>query len=201
MVYRLHEHRMKEPVRSLVDVNTPARIYVNQGVLSHLAFPCWYQEIHKPIPAHPHNRFYHDYLGWPYPGHPDRICQLWAPDQHCCILGKHHECSPHCEHYIDMSRLIPIHLTDEGYTDVEMYIDRVLINDEDNIAYIDDRSDWIIRADITMDTDIESIAPIEHDIAIYVIAYDSETETVIRRDLAVQARLIVLPVLAYSGTY
>ena len=107
MSYRIKDHPRPRPQRSVVDIATPIKVFAHNGTTEYIAFPCWYQEIHRPIRAHHHDHHWHDHVGWPAPDHPDHCCQLWAPDRHCCSLGKHHECSPHCKHYIDYSNVSP----------------------------------------------------------------------------------------------
>lgn len=188
MGYRIKEHRRPKPNRTLVDIATPAKVFVHNGTIAHLAFPCWYQEVHKPVKVHPHSKHYHDYRGWPGPGKPDHSCQLWTPDLHCCKIGEHHECTPHCEHYISMDGVIPIHLRKEGYTDVKVTFQA---SDEQPSAIyatgiIDPEDDWIVRVSLDILDENAVYEPQVYKMTVFANAND-------RRDIVALTELIVLP--------
>lgn len=156
--YRIDQPKPKPPRRSLQKLTTPGTIYIHPIETVELAIPCYYMEMRPPIPARPHDRMVHDMLGWPWPDKPDCSCQEWDFDRHRCRRTPHMKCDPpHCKDYIDMRRLIPIHLREEGYSGVE-----VILNDsEGNIvdtdtieieARIDETDDWIVRVSMMFDS-------------------------------------------------
>ena len=132
--YRNHPAPPRIRHRTVENLTTPGTIYVANGSIAVFAFPCYYQEIHPPIRAHHHCKDWHDHVGRPSPNHPDHSCQpahefasWWTgmheidpiyPDYH------HHPAHwrRHLRHYLDMRSLIPIHLTEEGYTEIEVTI-------------------------------------------------------------------------------
>lgn len=200
MSYRINERPKPRPQRSAVDIATPVRLTVHNGATAHFAFPCWYQEVHPPVPAHPHDHHRHDYEGWPSPKHPDHCCQLWAPDRHMCSVGHRHECSPHCEHYVDLAFVTPIHLRDEGYTDAV-----VAWATEDGLApeglsvvgWIDEDEDWVVRVSVMpeMAEAREKQQKVRFSVFAEAPADDSAKKRygMARRDLVVLADLTVLP--------
>lgn len=196
MSYRIQPKPKPHPERTLVDVTTPARVYVHNGTIAHLAIPCWYQEVHKPVRLHHHDRHLHDHMGWPSPTHPDHVCQLWSPDQHCCTIGMHHECTPHCRHYIDLSGLVPIHLLEEGYTSFSVVFNA---SDEpptaDQIvaeAYVSELEDWVVRINLDIFDESALYQPQKYKMTVFASMTDDENKTV-RRDIVALTDLIVLP--------
>lgn len=162
--YRIDQPKPKPPRRSLQKLTTPGTIYIHPIETVELAIPCYYMEMRPPIPARPHDRMIHDMLGWPWPDKPDCSCQEWDFDRHRCRRTPHMKCDPpHCKDYIDMRRLIPIHLREEGYSGVE-----VILNDsEGNIvdtdtieieARIDETDDWIVRVSMMFDSYFSSVS-------------------------------------------
>ena len=212
MSYRIHEHpRPLGPQRSIVDISTPIKVIVHNGTTANIAFPCWYQEIHRPIPAHPHDYHWHDYVGWPSPSHPDHCCQLWSPDRHCCSLGKHHECSPHCHHYIDYRNVFPIHLTEEGYTGAAIKWNTENRNAPTGIvatAEIDPDEDWVVRVNLDLDVADAIEEPQKFKFTVFANAPQIATTNPktgqsgrtlpARSDIVALAELIVLP-SSYQG--
>ena len=145
MGYRIKEKpEPPKPRRTMQDTTTESTVYVQNGTTAYLAIPCWYLEVEPPKRAHYHSRQHHDHVGWPSPNHKDHICQSWDFAHSCCSFDKHkHECD-HCERYLDMDRLIPIHMLQEGYTDIEI----AMIDAPDGLkvsGYIDEKKDWIVR--------------------------------------------------------
>lgn len=148
--YRIDQPRPKPKHRSMQDTATPGEIFIHNGCTASLAIPCWYIETRPPIPAHCHDRMHHDMIGWPTPTHPDHCCQEWDFDRHHCRRTPHLKCCPpHCEHFLDMGRLIPIHFKDEGYKGVSVQIvDADGSDASDTVeceAWFDEQDDWIIR--------------------------------------------------------
>lgn len=146
--YRIDAPRPKPKRRTMQKTSTRGTVYVANGTTAELAIPCYYMEMHRPIPAEPHDRMHHDMLGWPTPDKPDSCCQEWDFANSCCRRTPHMKCCPpHCEHFVDMRRLFPIHLKDEGYTrfDVDM-IDKP--SGLEATAYLDPDDDWVVRVRI-----------------------------------------------------
>ena len=195
MGYRINSHPKPKPRRTAVDIATPAKLYVHNGTLAHFAFPCWYQEMHKPVPAHHHDHHWHDHVGWPSPDHPDHICQLWAPDRHCCSIGHRHECSRHCEHYIDMANVFPIHLREEGYSSalVKWATDnRQPPTGITATASIDTAEDWVVRLDLDIKDPAALQEPQKYLFTVFVHANEDGGLNE-RNDIVVLAELNVLP--------
>ena len=200
MAYRLREHRHHEPRRTAVDIATPIKLYVHNGTVANFAFPCWYQEIHPPIPANLHDRKLHDHHGWPNPSHPDHICQLWIPEQGHCIHGMQ-ECHPHCRHYIDYKRVFPIHLTSEyeGYDSADV----AWVDKPDGIsaeAYIDPVEDWVVRLHVECMDPNALEEPQHYKLTVFVNSPGESTSaksvwhpSTSRRDIVALAELVVLP--------
>lgn len=143
MGYRIKEKQPHKPNRSMQDTATPSKIYMQNGTTAYLAIPCWYQEVKKPIPAHHHDRMHHDHVGWPSPNHPDHICQNWDFAHSCCSFNENKKHCDRCHRYIDMSKLIPIHLTKEGYKSIVVAFDGAP-NGLKATGHID-KKDWIVR--------------------------------------------------------
>lgn len=192
MAYRKHEHRKPRAQRSAVDITTPVKLYVNNGATASFAFPCWYQEIKPPVPARLHDRHLHDHQGWPSPNHHDHICQLWIPEKGHCVHGMQ-ECHPHCRHYIDYSRVTPIHLLSdyEGYDGAFVAWAGEHEGIEAN-AYIDPDEDWVVRVNIDCKDPKAIDEPQEHKLTVF-IGSDMVNGSYTRRDPIIVAKLIVYP--------
>lgn len=191
--YRIDQPRPKPPRRTMQDTATPGEIFVHNGCTAILAIPCYYQEVRPPIPARPHDRMLHDMLGWPWPNKPDHSCQEWDFDRHHCRRTPHMKhCPPKCEHFIDMRKLFPIHLREEGYTRCSVNI----AEDPDDIsahAEIDDTDDWIIRvefAPLIADLLTPDDSPATFHYSVFVDNQDDEDS---RSDLVALGKLTVLP--------
>ena len=149
MSYRVKEHHHHHHGRrTLADIATPMLVSVHNGATAHLAIPCWYQEIQKPVRAKHHNVHWHHHVGWPSPNHPDHICQLAYEGRHYghkCPIG-HDHCHQTCAHYIDMTQIMPVHLRSdyEGYTGARIVFD-TLPTGLTASAKIDEIDDWVIR--------------------------------------------------------
>ena len=200
MSYRINERPHPRPQRSVTDVATPVRLTVSNGTIAHFAFPCWYQEVHPPVPAHPHDHHRHDYEGWPAPSHPDHCCQLWSPIRHMCSIGERHECSPHCEHYVDLGKVFPIHLSEEGYSSIQVSWateDGVAPEGLDVVGWIDEDDDWVVRVTVSSEVPTALEKPQRARFSVFVCAGEQEgvklKSGMPRRDLVVLADLTVLP--------
>lgn len=147
MGYRIGEHRHHAPRRTLQDTATASRIYVQNGSRFRMAIPCWYCVVDPPVEAHCHSRAWHDHVGRPSPRHPDHVCQSWDFAHSCCSFDRHkHECD-HCHRYLDMDRMVPIHLGREGYTRIVVAMDDAPEGLEAE-GRIDSDRDWVVRIDL-----------------------------------------------------
>lgn len=193
--YRIDQPKPVKPNRSMQDVSTTGRIYVHNGCTANLAIPCWYMEVRPPVHARHHNRMRHDMIGWPWPDKPDGCCQEWDFDRHP------HRCGPHpkhrppdCRKLIDMRRLIPIHLIDEGYSKVSVNVVDADGGGVDGISAsgeIDENDDWIVR--VSFDASVPGVLTPEDDpVECYYSVYLNMDSNGVR-DLAAIGRLTVLP--------
>lgn len=193
--YRIDQPKPKPKHRRMQDTATPGEIFVHNGCTANLAIPCWYLEVRKPIPAHPHDRMHHDMIGWPTPGHPDHCCQEWDFDRHHCRRTPHLKCCPpHCEHFLDMGRLIPIHLKDEGYQTVTVKVldgDRNAADGIKATGTIDAADDWVIR--VSFDIQVPDLLIPEDGTETYYYSVYLNLNAKRTRDLAAMGRLTVLP--------
>ena len=171
--YRIDEPRPRFKQRSMQDVATPGTVFVHQGATAHLAIPCFYQEAHPPVHAHP-------------PYHPDHSCQEWDFDRHCCRRTPHLKfCPPSCERFVDLGRLYPIHLREEGYEEVRVEQQTGLVT---VTGSIDADQDWVVRLVISSEVDMEVTKPQRTSAAVYVTRGDDVM------DLVSLVKIIVLPV-------
>ena len=200
MSYRINEPKPPIRRRTMQDTATPGKIYVHNGCTANLAIPCWYLEAKRPMPVHPHNRQFHDMVGWPTPDWPDHCCQDWDFARSCCGVYPNRKCEPmRCRRYLDMSRLIPIHLLEEGYEATpHVYVHDAETDAKaigvDCSATIDKDDDWVIR--VLFDVLLPDRLTPENDPAVfyysvYLEREDEQKQT--RRDLAAMGELVVLP--------
>ena len=154
MSYRIKEKPKPKPRRTFEDASTPSKIYIQNGTTSYLAIPCWYVEVAPPYKAHCHSRQHHDHVGWPSPNHPDHICQAWDLAHSCCSFNRHKHHCDHCKHYLDMDRMVPIHLLAEGYKNINVAFKNppegltATANIDDSKDIVDSKRyirDWIVR--------------------------------------------------------
>lgn len=188
MSYRVHEHKPKKPNRTAQKTSTAARYYMENGTTFRLAIPCWYYDVRPPIRARHHCKPWHDHVGQPSPHHPDHVCQVHDFASECHAhnhYGFHHP--HHCHHsYIDMAKLIPIHLTKEGYTKVSVAFDNLpegLLYD----AWIDETDDWVVR--VFFDADVKEAIdkPVDTRFIIKVIdEEENRVDTVARGKLRIE---------------
>lgn len=144
MAYR--ERERKRPIkRVLHDVATQNRTFVQNGATAHIAIPCWYVEVKRPERVFPHDREMHDHLGWPEPNRPDQSCQDAYHLSH--LPWAYHDQEQQwrkVNRYLDMSKCIPIHLLEEGYSEVEV----AFANPPAGLGAegaIDKEQDWVVR--------------------------------------------------------
>lgn len=139
MAYRQYNPPKPEKRRKLAAASTPADMILANGTTIGFALPCYYIELHKPEHLHLHCRPQHDHLGWPNPRHPDRICQ---------------PCDNVLPDMIFQHDLLPIHLSEEGYSLTTRIIDRSTGDVAEYAtaeAWIDEVEDWVARVRIGYD--------------------------------------------------
>lgn len=95
MTYRLPEDRCQDHHKQIDDTARQSVIRVDNGTINRISIPSFYQE-HRD-----HDKMLHDHLGWPYPSHSDKSCQL----------------PPGCEHILVLNE---IDLPNEGYDAIEV---------------------------------------------------------------------------------
>lgn len=186
MGYRIGEPRPRPRRRDVQDTATPMKIYVQNWCTARIAIPCWYEEVVRPVPAHLHDRAMHDHVGWPSPNYPDHVCQDsdFASEEHRHRLAVAY----------DAGHVHPIHLTQEGYTEVSVHVGATDAGSIDVSGSIDDRDDWVVRLNIQPRLK-RTEEPVEVDLTAYV---SNQTEH--RTDLVCLATLVVLPALGTIGS-
>ena len=108
-------------------------------------------------------------------------------------------CPPHCEHFLDMGRLIPIHLKKEGYQTVTVKVFDSSKKAADGIeatGVIDDLDDWVIR--VSFDVQVPDLLIPEDGTETYYYSVYLNLNSKGTRDLAAMGRLTVLPA-PYGG--
>ena len=94
-------------------------------------------------------------------------------------------CPPSCERFVDLGRLYPIHLREEGYESVKVEQQTGLVT---VTGSIDTDQDWVVRLSISSEVDMEVTKPQRTSAAVYVTRGDDTT------DLVSLVKIIVLPV-------
>lgn len=168
---------------------SPTKIFIDNGGTADIAWPCFYLKVPRPIPAQPHSRLLHDHLGWPSPDRPDRSCQ---DTDFAAIVTKdgRHRRYKWVNKYLDMSRLIPIHLRREGYSE-EVLVS--VLEAPDGLtweAWIDPDKDWIVR--VVFYTE-EDTAVTESVHCMYSIRLQRGTGVDKRVNVLTRGRLTILP--------
>lgn len=187
--YRIDQPRPRPKSRTMQDTSTVGEVVVHNGCTANLAIPCYYQEVRPPLHAHPHDRMRHDMLGWPTPDHPDHVCQEWDFDRRHCRRTPHLKCCPpKCEHMVDMGRLIPIDLRDEGYDRFTV----VLAGDTEGVeasASLDTEDPWVVR--VTFSAEVAGLLdPSSEPLRLY---YSVRADREGASDIVALGRLTVLP--------
>lgn len=204
MGYRKLEPKPKKPRRTMEKMTSPSDLYMVLDTTANFAIPCWYIEVRKPRPAHPHDRPWHDHVGWPDPHHVDHSCQSWDFAHSCCSHDHHLDhCPSHCKNFIDMRKLIPIHLTKEGYEEVKVVIEFIEGDKRvelDGVGVIDPKDDWIVRLFLTS-TSKRAGDNTPFDKAFFRVSVFAEGNQVLseritkrnKKDLVCQAKVCVSP--------
>lgn len=187
MSYRIGEPKPKKPNRTVQKLTTPSEIFVTNGSIADIAFPCWYQEIEHALRARRHCSHWHDHVGQPSPNHPDHVCQ---PHDYAHEHFHHHHKDHHfhdLHRYIDMATLTPIHLLKEGYS-------KVIISTSEKYeglsleGIIDEEEDWVVRLNINADLEEAAEDPVKVKVVIKVA---DEDESII--DVAAICTLVIMP--------
>lgn len=180
-MYRLHETPHHIGRRTVENISTPFRAWVTNGTIAHVAIPCYYQEIRKPVPAIHHDIGWHHHVGWPNPRHPDHICQL-AYEPHDCRYHKLHHGCLRCRHYLDASTIFPIHFNDDKERYESFYVgitrDGEAIEEDEGIAMfanVDEEEDWVIRLSIDANVEDAIDKPIVYRFTVYGYAAQYST--------------------------
>lgn len=147
MGYRKHDHHhdhhgCDHRHHELEDVATPGTLRVTNGEVADFAIPCWYAPDNINYHPGPHCRAAHDHEGWPHPGHPDNICQDFE-----FAVGPY--VPKHGPLQLRDVKLVPIHLTEEGYTTVGIAFDDDQPMGLEAEGYIDEMEDHIVRFSLT----------------------------------------------------
>lgn len=153
MSYRIDIPQHKHPKhRSVAKISTPERVDIDNGSTFNAAYPQWYleQKMPKRVDVKAHKdamRLHH--------------CAYWSPYRHYCM----HHCNfglnctddhcRRCKHYLDMSKVIPIHLRQE-YVEFNEDEERVgTITTEVHFEKKDDGS--LVLPGVTATTSIDPI--------------------------------------------
>lgn len=207
MGYRTEDRPHHPPRRTMHDTATPGKVYAHNGTTAHLAIPCWYQEVHKPIRMKYHDRDMHDHVGWPDPARKDRSCQLYEPfedgyppEPPHTVMGGH----PPVRKLLDMTRVFPIHLTSdyEGYSSARV----AFVGDHEGIiatASIDPVQDWVVRVVFNIKDPNALEEPQSYKFTVFVDADTRQTRNPVtgqygstqaaRSDIVCLGELVVLP--------
>lgn len=188
-MYRLDPKPHKKPTRQMVDLVTPSTLFVKNGTTSSFAVPCWYLEVHPPIPAHYHCRPWHDHVGWPSPRHPDHCCQSWDFAHSCCSHDHNKHTCDHCEKFINLDSVIPIHLIEEGYETISIAFSDP-IEGLSAAGYIDDKEDWVVRIIFNSMVPEAIKERVRVDYSIFANGTLSGRKT---RDIVASGKLVILP--------
>ena len=123
-MYRTPPPKHHEPTARAVDRSTDTIIEIENGIISRIAYPCYYiyRKDGKPYKHPVIPPIWHDHLGWPSPDKRDRSFQ------------------PRLKNLI----VEPIHLSDEGYTDVIV----ALRDEPDGLTITGEIDDSIVRLTI-----------------------------------------------------
>lgn len=189
MGYRIKEHKPKPPRRDVQGTTSPSTVFVQNGTTFEYAIPCWYLIAEEPVRAHCHSRQHHDHVGWPSPTKPDHICQDWELAHSCHAHDSGHHHHDHCHRYLDMEKLKPIHLSDEGYESVDVAFDDA----PDGLTatgYIDEDRDWVVR--VTIDAMVADAIDKRIEIP-YTVFVSGKVMEHYRRDAVSRGTMVILP--------
>lgn len=186
-------YRNAEPIkrhrRTMQETATRNRTYVQNGSTAHIAIPCFYIEVKPPVRASFHNVPLHDHIGWPDPIKLDQSCQFGDMAHWHVEAYDHGYDKGTVHHYLDTSRLIPIHFEDEGYEAVNVSF----ANKPEGLTAtgsFDNGEDWVARIDF----DVACPQAIDERTVVPYTAFATGTIRGKRcRDLIAVGDLIILP--------
>lgn len=168
-----HEHRGRA-----IDHSTSTDIILDNGVVSRIAFPCYYAYYKGGIPIHEVPRVGNivDHFGWPEPKRIDRSCQP---------IGLQVE---------------PIHLRNEGYTSVKMVMPDEASDCVHVSSIIDDN---VIRLTIRVECEDAIEDKVEFPYSLYITGTYSYTTDyaavpIAASDLVTKGVIRILPARLYS---
>lgn len=175
--------------RVFQDTTTRNKTFIQNGATAYLAIPCWYQEIRHPQHTHVHDREWHDHIGWPSPDNPDNSSQAsYAIGRTLYSYDSERQGWVHPGRYLDMSTMFPIHLIQEGYTNVEV----AFVNPPEGLnakGYLDPDSDWVVR--FLINPMCESAITEDVDVS-YTVFVTGEINGMHRRDVVAKGTLHIL---------
>ena len=179
MSYRVNTKPEPEKQRSTQKTTTPAKVYLTNGSTINVAYPCWYIDTKPAKRAEVHNEALHDHCGRPSPDRPGRACQ---PHLEKATFISNRE-GKVCRPSINLDRLIPVHLENEGYNAASVTFkgDKPL-----GLSATAEIDDWIIRVTFSA----EVVAAIEEEQA-YPFSVRITDGT--RKDVAVVGTLVLQP--------
>lgn len=152
---------------------------VRNGATLYADFECYYVD-----PTLGHDPHWHDYLGWPDPHHPDKICQMRPPRDR-----RRWRYDGHIWEKVDR---VPIDLLDEGY-DREVKI--VFDEPDEHItakAYIDTELTHLIKLAVSVQMPTFEDKPIDKRFTLFVTR-DDEDLYATTADAVVRGVLTILP--------
>ncbi len=196
MAYRQIE-RKKTNHRVLQDFATKNVTMVQNGATAYLAIPCWYMEVRHPQHTHLHDREWHDHIGWPDPKRPDHSCQNAYALRHGTpyVYDEEEAGWHHIGRYLDMSSMFPIHLREEGYSDIDV----AFANPPEGLdghGYIDPDDDWVARFVIHPMCPEAAGRDIDVEYAVFALgqtgAYERSLPAYDRRDVIARGTLRIL---------
>lgn len=152
--------------------DTLPRFDVRNGAVMRVAFGCFYA-------LDGHDPRVHDHYGWPAPEHPDNICQI-SP------IGDRWYPFPNARRPMNLE---PIHLIEEGYSDVRVSIDDDEIAEYLKInAWIDEADDYIVRMSVKANFPTFYDKPVETRFTVFAANWQNSTI-----DAVCHAFITVLP--------
>lgn len=183
--------------RTVADTVTPMIKYIKNGATANFAFPCWYLEVAPPHKVQLHSKRLHDHYGWPSPRHNDHIHQPYElihemlHDPYIDEVHNHHEYHGHVRSLIDMKKLIPIHLIEEGYTNVKVAFADTIEGLTVTSAHIDIDDDWVVRTIISAKVPAAIKEKVETTFSVIASRSDEAGHEI--NDFVNQGRLVILP--------
>ena len=150
MAYRYNSEPAEKPEDML------PRYSVRNGATIDIVFKCYYY-----TPGQGHDPHYHDYIGWPDPHHPGHACQMATP----------RDVDPRLPQPVlrTLDDQVPIHLTEEGYTETVVVFDEDVSDGITCSASIGSEDDYIVTAHFDTSFDTFEDNPKEYRFTLFVI--------------------------------